>query len=513
MIFLIATGANDTEENRKQHLQSITDSYLLANDALKKGAHQDPDFLEYKALQRKKALGGRFYEIEVLDKVEDLTDTEKRIAYARFNSKVHVRQLYFRTQAEALKVYDRLEEGEDFIDLANEVFQTAAYDSTAGDMGFVSYFSIDDALAEAAFQLNAKHEYTQPVRSREGYHILRLENKIISPIITESAYAAHGPGVGQEMRLRKIRIAGDTFVRSFMADLNHKVNRDAMMTLTQQIRSMVRPEEPEVQPFQLNQKEEITQSELNTVRQALTPETVLIEYEWNGTPRVFTAGDYFHWISDLPYAEIRTNPAASVGRALRNEVFSLAGEEAGLDEDSIVQQSIDFESKVYLASQVKQELRRDTTYKPTEEMVERAFERLARNRKKSVIVDYWTLTVNDAEEGKAILSQIENGQKEPGSIAGYSSYEEWDVQSDPEWMTHLRQAPLGKPFLVGLSGGRWSLLEVTRRDEQMYTLEDVRSSLEKQLAPFSGEYYLLQRLYGAAKIEVDANQITTNWLD
>ena len=491
--YLIATGSADTRANRYGHVQYILDAYLLGEQARKTDLGQDSFYLQFKERKRKEALGGRYYEIHLLDKVADLTEAERRKAYAYFNDKVHVRQLYFTTLEQANTAYEQLEQGKDFINLANEVYQTVAFDSTAGDMGIVSYFEIDDALAEAAFALTTQYAYTHPVRSREGYHILRLENRYTNPMITESAYLAHGTGVGEDMQLRKIRLEGDAFVRSFMDDLNYHVNTQAVEVLVNHVKTMTRPEEDQVAP--LGSPTEITAEERASVQSVLTPETVLVEYEWEGRPMVFTAGAYFGWLNSLPYKELKRNPAASVGRALRNEVFGMAGERDQLDLDPIVQESIYFETQLYLAREMKARLREDTSLRPSEEMVYQAFERLAEGKKQAVIVDYWFIPCDDLQPAEQLKTQLESNLVDPSQMNGFVRYENKDSASDPEWMSHVRQAPVGRPMVVGLTGGRWFVLNVTRRDERTYQFEDVRASLEAQLAPYAAEYYLLNDLY------------------
>lgn len=504
--YLIATGSNDTEGNRQKHLQVITDAYLIGDEARRRGFEKDTQFIQFSDLQRKKALGGRFYELEVLDKMEVLTDAEKRAAYAKFNSKVHVRQLYFANETEADHYYERLEDGDDFIDLANEVNQTVAYDSSAGDMGFISYFEIDDALAEAAFDLEKKLEYTRPIRSRSGYHILRLENRLTTAMLTESAFQAHGIGVGEDMQLRNIRLRGDAFVRDFMDSLNYKVNEETIALLAARIKAMMLPEEEGLQTLLPGDREELSYEEAEEIQALLTPETPLVTYSWQGVAQVFTAGDYFEWINHVPYGELKSNPAASIGRALRNEVMGLAGEEAGLDADPIVRASIIFEEQLYLASKVKESLRKDTTQKPTDEMVRSAFDRMTSKRKKSIQVDYWKIETTSLENAKLIRDQIESGEEQPSSFAAYQTFNDIDVFEEPAWASKLRQAPLNTLMVAGLRGGQWTVFQVAERNVTTYQFDEVRASLEKQLMPYAGEYFLLRQLYQDADIKIDQAQ-------
>ena len=503
--YLSRTGANDTVAQRYLHLQALVDAYLLGEHAIESGYESDSLYHVYMARQRKKALGGRYYEVNVLDKIQETPEEEQREAFIRFNDKVHLRHLFFRREADALEAYRRLEEGEGFVDLANDVYNTAVYDSSAGDLGIVSYFGVDDAFAEAAFTLEEQYEYTKPVRSRVGYHIVRLENKYSNPLLTESAFQMRREGIGQDVRLRKMRMSGDAFVREYMESLNYDVQREAIVALKQAIDALEYSVEP--QPFDFDEEEGFGVEDVEMLQVRLTPETVLVEYDWKGERRTFTAGDYYGWLEELPFAEATANPAASVGRALRNEVLGLAGEEEGLYEDPIVKEAIQHEAMVFLARNIKSQLRQDTTSKPTPEMLDRAFERIAKDRRKSIIVDFWVIPFDRFEEAQQVLALIKAGEERPDSFQGYQAVTGHEVLQDREWMVHLRQAPLDRPVLAGLSNNRWFVIEVSEREEQVYTIEDVRDQLEQQLAPLASEHYVLKDLYQLASIEVDTLRV------
>ena len=513
--YLIASGANDSRALRYQHLEAMIDTYLLGDYAKSTGLVDDHLFQAFIEQQRRDALGGRYYELHVLDQVEGLTEAEKRRAFAFSRDKVHVRQLYFRREAAAWAAYNRLEEGEDFVVLANEIYQTAAFDSSAGDMGLITYFELDDALGEAAFNLKTRYEYTTPIQSRNGFHILRLENRYRNPILTEYEYQTHGPGIGEEMALRKIRMEGDAFVRELMDRLNYQVHSEAVQALTARVRSIVEKNQPAT-PVALNQEEVIGAEAMEDIWQALTPSTVLVEYNWAGQQRVFTAADFFRWLPDLPFEELRQNPPASVGRALRNEVLGMAGAREGLAIDLIVMQSVTYQSQIFLARALREQIRQDTSIVPDELLIQQAFDRIIKDRKKSIVVDFWAIPCENLESARNLLAEIEQGKAEPEKIAGYVWRENIDISQHPAWQRHLRQAPLSQPMVVGMQGEegneRWAVFEIHRRQETEYTLDEMRSSLKKQLAPYAGEYYTLRALYEKAHIEVDTTlveQLTT----
>jgi len=71
------------------------------------------------------------------------------------------------------EVYSKLQQGEDFAALASEYSDDAGSSSQGGDMGILEAGVLDKAFEEAAAKLN-KGEYSQPVKTSFGYHIIKV---------------------------------------------------------------------------------------------------------------------------------------------------------------------------------------------------------------------------------------------------------------------------------------------------------------------------------------------------
>lgn len=96
----------------------------------------------------------------------------------RVKETIKARNIVLKTEEEALAVIARLDNGEDFAQLAAEL----SIDPTAKDnQGDIGYFNEDDNLVpefkDAAFALEVG-EYTKtPVQSTYGFHIIKVEDK------------------------------------------------------------------------------------------------------------------------------------------------------------------------------------------------------------------------------------------------------------------------------------------------------------------------------------------------
>ena len=336
---LLQSGANDTPEFRWAHLDRLLDEYLLYEEARRRGLDSDSLAIGFEQLAVGKALAGRYYEQAFLQYLPPLDEATIRQAFARFKQPLIVRHLVYHTEAEAEAAFGRLNAGRSFLEEAQECFQTAAFDSMAGYLGEVRYFQVDDAFAEAAFALPVG-SYSAPVRTRHGFHIIRVEDRLSAPILTETEFRMRRAGMASLLRLRRRRLLGDRFVRTFMDTLKVQVDGDGVRALQAALNRL--ESRKGLATVALSDADSPASSELE-------PKTVLATYLQSGRRNLFTAEDYAFWLPDLPFAEAVNRTAASVGRALRNEAFAQAGRQAGLEHSPQVTADVDAELRTFLA--------------------------------------------------------------------------------------------------------------------------------------------------------------------
>lgn len=495
---LIRTGRNDTPRQRYAHLDNLIDTYLLAGEARRRGM-EDAAYDRYMERQIKKAVGGRFFEVAFLDSLPELTDAEIREAFRRGQEKVAVRHLFYTNPEDAAAAYARLEAGEDFLALANECFETAVFDSAAGYLGVAGYWDLDDAFAETAFALPVG-SYSEPVRTRYGWHIVRVEDRIYNPLLTESEYQYRREGVHSKARERRVRLQGDRFVRSLMNGLGVVVDRDGMQALRDVVQRVMgaAPADPQTPP-----PVSVGDEEVAAIRDELTPETVLATYVLDGEPQAFTARDYVAWLEELPYGEVRNRTAASVGRALRNEVLALKGFARGLDRDARVLEDVHFLAADYLAAGLRTHLRTNETVTPSEQEAREAFDRLGYRTLKEATADFWRIPFASLAEAEAAKRAIAADSLRPADFEAYAAYEAEPLDSLGALGPHIQRAPLQVPVIIGTAEGAWFVAEVEDRTLVYTTFEEVRPQIERVLSTYLPEIQLLKDLRRQATIEVD----------
>jgi foldase protein PrsA len=79
-------------------------------------------------------------------------------------------------EATAKEVKSKLDEGEDFADLAKEYSTDASNAESGGELGYFGKGEMEAAFEDAAFSLKA-NEISGPVKTDYGYHIIKVEDK------------------------------------------------------------------------------------------------------------------------------------------------------------------------------------------------------------------------------------------------------------------------------------------------------------------------------------------------
>ncbi len=493
--FLIQTGGEDSQINRTVHLDNLIDALLLSDEFLARGMDDDPAYKTFSNRKRRSILAERFFDETFLLKLGPPTEAELRRAFALSKDQVVVRHLFFMNREAAEASYARLETGTPFLEEAQVVYQTAEFDSTAGYLGPVKYFSVDAAFGETAFNLDVG-TYSRPVRSRFGYHIILAENKFIEPLLTESEYQTKREGVSSQFRLRKRRLEGDTFVRSFMEERNVEVSQDAITAL----QSLLRDFSVQVDPRPNVIRAGDSNFKIDSLRNNMAAETVLSTYEWNGNRLPFTAGDYVFWLEDLPFQEALNSTAASVGRAMRNELLAKAGEEKGYD-DAIAKALLDRDLKHQRSTLMRRYFREHPVENIDEELIQRAFETNGLDRQLQFTVDAKWVTFKTYSEAQNVSKLLTAKRAEMSQYPGFVEVSGTRLYDIPDLAQHIRGAEIGKYIVVGLNDA-WAVLYVIDRVKESLDWQANRAAIIKQLAPFAGEYQLVSALRKKANIEI-----------
>jgi len=497
--FLSRTGFADTPQQRYNHLNTLIDTWLMSEEATRRGLN-DTQFEDYLHKTRKRTLRNLFLRNNLSVSEEDITDPEVRLAFYRTKQKPYVRQLFFTDAERAEQYWQRLESGEDFINLANEVYHTPRYDSLAGYLGEISYFGVDDIFAETAFTLNAG-EYSRPVRTRQGYVIIRVENWNFNPIVTETEYITRQEKVRFFAYQRAYNIGADTFIREYMSALDPQLIRGNLQQVYLLIQRMLPQTQAAVGTNFMDQP--LRRGDQQQFLEVLDPMMPLITYTIDGQTQAFRLQDYVMWMEFLPYEEVVGRFDASIGRALMWDVFAKEAEKQGLGEHPFVEYNARAAGRFHQASRMTDTLRARPAPPVSDEDILTAFEMLGMGTMRQNNVTFWYASATSFNQARQIQQQLQTGQLRPASVPGVTFHTRADASQIQPDLAPLLHKALPRTIQIAGTGETWYVFEVSDRETIPYTVEDRREDIEAMVKPAYNEFLLLRELRQQARISVD----------
>lgn len=498
---LRSTGLNDTREERYAHLDVLINEILLAQQVDDLSLNDDEQNF-FKEKVKKKVRSDIFYNRAFMDTLSLPSDLQVRNAFMKSKMKIYTSQLFFTDQAQAEEYFQRIKAGESFTDLANELYDLAEYDSLAGYLGEMTYFSVDADVAEILFDMRAG-QISQPVRSRFGYHIFRVEERIANPLITEAEFQYRYEGVTDQEKRRILAMKGDQFVRDYMGSLRISVDTTAVRQLYTAISAISSEADDPIQ--QVIPRESLSDQEIQFVSSRLNPQTTVATYEHLGNVKSFTVADYLFWLEFIPFGEARYRTMASVGRALRDQVFSEAAAELDLQNDPDFQFEMEYHMDNYNSWRVKKHLLEQKRIPVPDTVLIQAFRNFGLNTVKEAIVTGWVIETDTFQEARAMKEMIASGNLEPEDQPGFRAFDREDVRTLTDLRTYFFKVIPGSVHVLSTEEGSF-LMYVHSRELIRDEFEDVRDEVLKRLGNSYNITYSLKELRKNATIEVDTTR-------
>ena len=168
------------EQKPAAALSAIIEIRLLAAEAVTKGFDKDPAFQSRMAFLQQRALHSELVTNEVAEKITDVeirAEYDKQISETPPVNEVHARHILVKTKEEALDVVKRLDAGEDFTKLANELTTDPSGKTTGGDLGYFAPGQMVPEFEKAAFSLDVGAYTKEPLETQFGWHVIKVEDK------------------------------------------------------------------------------------------------------------------------------------------------------------------------------------------------------------------------------------------------------------------------------------------------------------------------------------------------
>ncbi len=160
-------------------LDFLVDAELLAQDASAQGLDQTKAYGARLEQLRKRALMEEALAANLATAVTEeglRAFYDEQVASAPAQQEVRARHILVETEEEAQAVVERLEAGEDFEALADELTIDPSGKGSGGDLGYFGRGRMVPAFETAAFDLEPGG-VSAPVQSQFGYHVIKSEDR------------------------------------------------------------------------------------------------------------------------------------------------------------------------------------------------------------------------------------------------------------------------------------------------------------------------------------------------
>jgi peptidyl-prolyl cis-trans isomerase C len=173
-------------ERRARVLDSLIDFTTFAVLAEQAGLDQDEELKRRLVLLRARALHNDYFVKKIQSTVSDdmlKTRFDTETAKMKPEQQIKARHILVKTIEEANAIIEKLEGGADFAELA-KTESTGPSGPKGGDLGTFGKGQMVPAFEEAAFSMEKGGYSKQPVKTKFGFHIIKVEDKLDQPLPT-----------------------------------------------------------------------------------------------------------------------------------------------------------------------------------------------------------------------------------------------------------------------------------------------------------------------------------------
>ena len=219
---LTRIGLTDNGETRLGYLMSlVTDELLIAESKNKGYDKTETAKKEYKRICLQELLNA--YTIKYISPTIVINESDLQDLFVKLNTKIKVSHLYAPTKEKADLLYKELKSGKGFEDLAKENFLDPELRKNGGSLGYISIDEMDPEFEIVAYSLRVG-EISQPVKTVQGYSIIRVEDIKNNPLLTENEFLKAKERLKAFARKRAFEEASKQFSNSLNQQLEVRLN-------------------------------------------------------------------------------------------------------------------------------------------------------------------------------------------------------------------------------------------------------------------------------------------------
>jgi peptidyl-prolyl cis-trans isomerase C len=217
---------------KEKFLDELIKRELLYKEALKKGLDKDSEYLKKVEDFRKITLVGLLLQKEIESKVK-VSDQEVKDYYEKNKEKfapvtqINASHILVKTEDEAKKILERLKKGEDFAQLAKKYSIDTVSAKNGGELGYFSRGQMVPEFEAAASRLKPG-EISRPVKTKFGYHIIKVTDKKVGQVVE---FEKVKNLISQNLMGEKQKEVFDSYIEGLKKSYKVEINKEALSKL------------------------------------------------------------------------------------------------------------------------------------------------------------------------------------------------------------------------------------------------------------------------------------------
>jgi len=317
----------DSIELREAFLNELIHRKILAKEARDKNYAEDEKHKYRVDAFHNKCLRDAHFESVIKPKIKT-DDKLLREVYKYSQEERKVQHLFFADKVDADKAFELLNKDVPFDEIATKLFSDSVMAKTKGSLGWVHWDQMEFDMAMAAFRLNL-NEFSKPVKSTYGYHILKINDFKKKPLLTEHDYQTQLLNTQKMIETRLGEKLAFDAIGQIMQDVDIKMN-PKMVRFVGEILNKVLQREPS------------TTDQMQLVQLDLEEQKSLEDMTWElrNDPMIYlddvtiSVGEFISNLSFIPYNEIKRSYKTVLNYAVRDAKLTMEAKALGLAESS-----------------------------------------------------------------------------------------------------------------------------------------------------------------------------------
>jgi len=235
--YLFNSGVKDNLVTREAILNNMINEILLFNYDSNDAILKDPKYQKELNWTKNQVALAYLKDQEIYASIS-VSEEEIREAFVRVNEKIAARHLYAESEEEANNLYELLKIGVDFDFLAKQVFTDSTLRNNGGYLGYFTWGDMDPSFEDAAFSLKVG-EVSQPVKTEHGYSIIKLEDRISHPLLTEYEFLKKKSHLERVLKIRKKKPSEREYLKKVFDFEKVSFNQDALENILSELTGSV----------------------------------------------------------------------------------------------------------------------------------------------------------------------------------------------------------------------------------------------------------------------------------